>query len=155
MTHDLTPSACEVWLLVGLPRSGKSTWALAHHRETGAPIVSADALRLTLAGQTEHLIPEIETPVREVALVMTEALFRAGAERVIVESDALTRADRDVWRRELWTRRIVEFTADAETCKARARKQEDSAWLVDVIDRHNRTREALSDKESADVVQRV
>ncbi len=40
-----------IYMLIGLPRSGKSTWAKRHQESEGTPIVSADNLRYLVYGQ--------------------------------------------------------------------------------------------------------
>ena len=59
-------------LTVGLPRSGKSTWAA----QTGWPIVNRDAIRLALHGQA--YIQDAEDMVTAIETYMVKALFGAG-----------------------------------------------------------------------------
>ena len=77
---DLGTSESKVLILtVGLPRSGKSTWA----RSQAYPIVCPDEIRTALHGH--RFIPEAEPFVRAVAKVMVRALFGAGHQCVIFD----------------------------------------------------------------------
>ena len=78
-------------LTVGLPRSGKSTWA----KEQGFPIVNPDAIRLSLHGQ--RFQPEAEGFVWAIAYLMADALFKAGHDTVIVDATNITKKRRQSW----------------------------------------------------------
>lgn len=72
---------------VGLPRSGKSTWA----KQQGAPVVNPDAIRLALHGQA--FLQEAEPLVWVMAKYMVEALFLAGHSTVILMLPILQKLD--------------------------------------------------------------
>ena len=115
---------------VGLPRSGKSTWA----RELGVPIVCPDAIRYALTGK--RWFAPIEHQVWATARTMARALFFAGHKVVVLDATNWTRKSRDNFRPTPdcdWTREFVWFHASAELCKARARITYPD--LVEVIDR--------------------
>ncbi len=76
---------------IGLPRSGKTTWA----REQGHPIVSPDAIRLALHG--EPFIGLAELFVWAIAKCMVRALFEAGHETVILDATNVTEKRRFEW----------------------------------------------------------
>ena len=78
-------------LTVGLPRSGKSTWA----RTTGHPIVCPDSIRLALHGQA--YIQTAEPFVWVIARAMVRSLFISGHETVILDATNLKRAHRLMW----------------------------------------------------------
>lgn len=101
-------------MTVGLPRSGKSTWA----RSTGFPIVSPDAIRLSIHGQS-HL-PQAEPMVWTVAKYMTRALFLAGHSHVVLDSTMSRRNSRSVWLSRDWETKVKIFDTDLEVCKMRA-----------------------------------
>ena len=87
-------------LTVGLPQSGKSTWA----RESGYPIVERDAIRKTIApvgflGNPHRYYGE-ENRVTEIQQIMVESLFNAGCETVVVSDCHLKKKYRDTWK--LW-----------------------------------------------------
>jgi len=113
---------------VGLPRSGKSTWA----REQGHPIVNPDAIRLALYG--EAFKPEGERMVWTIAEYMVKSLFGAGHDFVILDATNTTETRRDEWRSPQWVTKFKVFRTDAETCKQRAVLQGQD-YLLAVIDR--------------------
>lgn len=100
-------------LTVGLPRSGKSTWA----KQQGLPIVNLDAIRLALHGQA--FVPDAEDMVWTMGRYMVKSLFLAGHDKVIVDATNGTRARRDKWVGD-WMRAFVKFDTDMETCLSRA-----------------------------------
>ena len=73
-----------VVLLVGLPRSGKSTWA----KKQGLPIINPDSIRLALHGQ--RFIGLAEPFVWAICYLMIRALLLAGHEGVIVDATNVT-----------------------------------------------------------------
>ena len=81
-------------LLVGLPRSGKSTYAREQIAK-GAVIVNPDSIRLAIHGQL--FVAEAEDYVWAVAKTMVRALFKAGHQHVIVDATNTTRRRRDFW----------------------------------------------------------
>lgn len=104
---------------VGLPRSGKSTWA----RSTGFPIVSPDAIRLSLHGKPFR--PEAENLVWAMAYHMTDALFYAGHEKVILDATNITEKRRTPWRDRYGEVQIHIIPTSPEVCIERARAQGD------------------------------
>lgn len=101
-------------LTVGLPQSGKSTWAKAQ----GHPIVNPDSIRLGLHGKP--FIGEAEPFVWAIAKVMVRALFLAGHETVIVDATNTTRKRRDDWKSKDWAREFEIVLESPEVCKQRA-----------------------------------
>ena len=79
-------------LTVGLPRSGKSSWA----RCQGYPVVNPDSIRLRLHGQV--FAPQAEPFVWAVAHLMVESLFEAGHSTVILDATNISRRRRRGWR---------------------------------------------------------
>ena len=119
---------------VGLPHSGKSTWA----RQQGFPIVNPDSIRLAMHGQV--FAEKAEPWVWAFAYAMAEALFLSGHDTVIV--DATNTTDK---RRKPWLERFQKpdkgfevefkiFETPPDECKRRAwtDKRND---LIPVIDR--------------------
>jgi predicted kinase len=76
---------------VGLPRSGKTTWA----RTTGWPIVNPDSIRLALHGQ--RFYGPAEPFVWAMAYAMVEALRLAGHERIVVDATNVSAKRRAEW----------------------------------------------------------
>lgn len=66
--------------LIGLPKSGKTTWAL----EQGHPIVNRDAIRLAMHGQ--RYIQKAEDIVTVFETNMAAALIIAGHEVVVIDA---------------------------------------------------------------------
>lgn len=91
-------------LMVGLPRSGKSTRARVLSQTYNAPIVNPDAIRRVICGIDYR--QKAEPLVWGVAKTMVMSLFEAGHEMVIVDACNNTRRRRDEWRSGHW---ILEF----------------------------------------------
>ena len=115
-------------LTVGLPRSGKSTWA----RMTDYPIVNPDSIRLSLHGQA--FFGPAEPMVWAIAHVMVEALFKAGHRTVVLDAANVTKRRRAEWRSKEWNCDYVCFKTDKETCIERARASE-HLDLIPIIER--------------------
>lgn len=115
-------------LMVGLPRSGKSTWA----KRQGFPIVNRDAIRLALHGQT--YIQEAESIITPIEEYMVKALFLAGHETVIVDATHTTENRRQRWVKLGYNVRLKIMDTEMWTCMQRAKdnKRED---LIPVIER--------------------
>lgn len=103
-----------LYLTVGLPRSGKSTWA----RQQGVPIVNPDSIRLALHGQAFH--ESAEPMVWAIADMMVKSLFLAGHFQVILDATNVTKARRDKWKSNNWKCRYVVFDTPREKCIQRA-----------------------------------
>ncbi|HDZ16650.1 hypothetical protein LCGC14_0666490 [marine sediment metagenome] len=86
----------ELILTIGLPRSGKTTWA----RTQGFPIVNPDSIRLAFHG--EFFIPAAEPMVWCIAKYMVKALFLAGHNKIIVDATNTTKERRDFWKSDYW-----------------------------------------------------
>ena len=105
-------------LLVGLPQSGKSTWA----RKQGLPIVNPDSIRMALHGRP--FIREAEPMVWAIAKFMVRALFLAGHPTVIVDATNTTKKRRDEWLSENWrcVFKVVGGPEDKDVCIERAKR---------------------------------
>lgn len=127
-------------LMVGLPRSGKSTKAL----EMCHPIVCPDAIRLAIHGH--EYIQKTEPLVWAIAHTMVEALFEAGHEAVILDACNNTKKRRDEWRSKSYRRVFVTVDTDAKTCTERA-KADDRDELVPIIERMASQHEPVRESE--------
>lgn len=115
-------------MMVGLPRSGKSSKA----KELGFPIVCPDAIRLAVHGTLWR--PEAEPLIWGIAKTMVNALFLAGHSEVIIDACNHTMQRRRFWESPDYFIKYHIVDVDPETCIARARAsfQEN---LIPVINR--------------------
>lgn len=127
-------------LTVGLPRSGKSTWA----RSTELPMVNPDSIRLALHGKAFDSAYEDE--VWRLARLMVKSLFIAGHSYVILDATNLTEQRRREWDSELWDTGYVEFHTPVEVCTQRAITS-NTPYLIPVINRMAAQREPLTEDE--------
>ena len=116
----------DLYVMVGLPRSGKST----HARSLGMPIVSKDSIRLALHGK--RFLTEAEPWVKVIAKTMVKALFASGHEQVVVDECNITRKHREEWMSDDWDTTFVEMDTVAEECLSRAADESDHE-IIDVI----------------------
>lgn len=113
---------------VGLPRSGKSSWA----RTMKLPIVNPDSIRLAIHGRRFYL--RAEGLVWATVEVMVRALFLAGHQDVILDATNVSRKRRDRWRSEDWATEFKVIATDPVTCIGRAVAEKD--WdIIPVIER--------------------
>lgn len=129
-------------LLIGLPRSGKSTYARGH----GAPIVNPDSIRLAIHGHA--FIGQSEILVWPIAMLMVRALFEAGHCEVILDATNTTKERRKFWKSKSWQVECKEFLTQADVCIARA-GESGRFDLVPVIERMAATFEPLEAGEFA------
>ncbi len=117
-------------LTVGLPRSGKSTWA----KEQSLPIVNPDSIRLALHGH--NFISEAEGFVWETAYLMAKSLFIAGHDSVIIDATNITERSRNTWKYKFPNCEIIHkyFKTEKEICIERA-KLGGKEYLIPVIER--------------------
>lgn len=110
-------------LTVGLPRSGKTTWAL----KQGVPVVSRDGIRKALYDKV--YISEAEEMVAAIEKYMVKALFLAGHDTVIIDNTHLRKKYRDRWicsrySQIQWKIELEEFKVDVNICVQRAIKDQ-------------------------------
>ena len=115
-------------LTVGLPMSGKTTWA----RSTGHPIVNPDSIRLAIHGQ--RFYGPCEPFVWAVAYTMVNALFKAGHQTVIVDATNNTAKRRAEWFNRFGNVKLKFFHTLPEVCAERARQTGD-AEIIPIIER--------------------
>jgi predicted kinase len=133
-------------MMVGLPRSGKSTWA----QSQGYPIVCPDAIRLAKTGL--RWFGPIEHEVWATARTMIRALFLAGHKVVILDATGLKRKNRDDFKCSqdvIWTRYIQIIDTDVEICKDRAEKTYPE--LIKIIDWFNEHKDLVDVDEDIKV----
>jgi predicted kinase len=144
---------------IGLPRSGKSTWARKQLRsKRGVAVVSPDEVRKALHGQA--YVQVAEERVWATVELMVKALFRAGHKLVILDWTFNTKKRRLPWRGfQPWDTsepgvltEFVYFPASAGACVAQALKDE-RRDLVEVIERMAEQHEPPDVTETYEVVQ--
>lgn len=112
-----------LWMTVGLPRSGKSTFV----QRTGLPIVNPDSIRLALTGQRYY--GPAEPIVWATAKLMTRALFLAGHNDVILDATNTTQQRRAEWKADLWVRSFLIVSTSPAVCLERAESAKDEVIL--------------------------
>lgn len=141
VVQDWTPHPGELhnkkdiilFVTVGLPRSGKSTWA----KTMNLPVVNRDAIRLAIHGQA--FLQEAESIVTAHEDVMARSLAIQGLSMVI-DATNLTIHFRNKWR--LFAKqynmqiKFVCFTTTKEECLNRAEKS-NALYLYPIIEKMN------------------
>ena len=118
-----------VILTIGLPRSGKSTWAKNHT----FPIVNRDSIRLALYNQP--YIQEMEEFVSYFETKMADSLIIAGNKTIIIDATHMKQKYIDKWKNQDHVKLILKyFYVHPDTCKQRA-IDSDTEYLIPVIDR--------------------
>lgn len=112
---------------VGLPRSGKSTWA----KKQNCPIVNPDSVRLALHGQKYR--KESEPMVWAITKLMVRALFLAGHDNVVLDATCVTKDQRDQWICDEWNVFFHHITTSKEECIARAKSESDDE-IIPIIE---------------------
>lgn len=118
-------------LMVGLPRSGKSTRA----RQLGHPIVCPDSIRLAVHGRP--FLGAAEPWIWLVARTMVKSLFLSGHGTVILDACSHTRERRDEWESKDWKTVFEVVDTPIGECIARA-VELGQPELVSVIQRMER-----------------
>ena len=132
---------------VGLPRSGKSTWAEKMREERGWPTVNPDAVRYALHGQ--RYAAEAEPMVWVMVTVMIRALFGAGHKVVVLDATGNTRKRRDATTSKNWVSYYKVIDTPKDVCLDRARNLKNGAdeVIIPVIERMAEQHEPLEDDE--------
>jgi predicted kinase len=137
-------------LTVGLPQSGKSTWAREYTAShVGVAHVDVDAVRMAFYGK--QFIRKAEPWIWPLVRVMVEALFRSNHSTVIVNTTASAKVDRDWWKDSMWEVKFKRVDASLDVCLARAEHAESLGMafpgLCDLVYRKNATFEELDTEE--------
>ncbi len=111
-----------LFVLVGLPGSGKSTWL----EQNGKPAISSDALRAQLTGDAANQSQNrlVFANLRQ----QVQARLEAGCVETWIDSTALTPRERRVWIRLAEMQgcpvEAVFFDTPVEVCRARNESRE-------------------------------
>ena len=111
---------------VGLPLSGKTTWA----RDQGFPIVNPDSVRLAIHGL--RFEPLTEPLVWAITKIMVRALFTAGHDKVIVDACNTSRKRRDNWQSNDWDTQFVVIDTPRRGCIHRAQEKNDEEIIPSI-----------------------
>jgi predicted kinase len=125
-------------MMVGLPRSGKGTFARKLSKEIGAPIVDPDCFRLSIHGDPFH--HQTEPLVWAIVKHAVEALFLAGHDVVILDCVNHTRFRRNQWKSKNWTCQYHFIDTPIDVCIERA-KATGQEYLVPIIQRMHKEAE--------------
>ena len=112
---------------VGLPRSGKTTWAKEQAKK-GIPVISLDDVRLTTHGK--RFLKEAEPLVWKKAKQMIDALFMSGSDTVILDECNVTAYERAYWASPSWKVKYKYFKTTKEECIQRAERLEDPEIII-------------------------
>ncbi len=128
-------------MMVGLPRSGKSTLAIS----LGYPIVEPDAIRKSLGCYPFN--PSMEKLVWCTADLMVKSLFNAGHTDVILDAVNHTKNRRSIWESQDWCIRLHEVKTSKDTCVERAISTKQD-YLIPIIERMSSSFEWVMEEDS-------
>jgi len=123
-------------LLVGLPRSGKSTWCKTFKEENpNAVIVNIDSIRISLHGK--RFEPLAEDFVWATAKVMVRALFMAGNSLLVLDATNTTKKSRSRWVNDDWETHYKIFDTPVHVCMMRAMRTGQKDLLIVITNMHD------------------
>jgi len=139
-----------LYITVGLPYSGKSSWAYRYSLEHNVPIVCPDNIRLSLHGMRYSALAE--DFVWAIAKVMTRSLFYSGHSIVILDATNTSKKRRDFWYDEMWKSIFILFGVDGKECIRRAKENNDTA-IIPIIQRQAENFEPIENDEGDNIIE--
>jgi len=116
-------------MTMGLPRPGKSTWAMKQR----FPVVNPDSIRLAIHGKA--FISSAEKFVWATVHTMVDALFIAGHRTVILDATNTTKARRADWMQpKKWDTEIAVFLTSKAICVDRAHESGRDDLIPIIVD---------------------
>lgn len=146
-----------LWILVGLPGSGKSYWA--QKNKGNAVYISRDAIRFSMLGNDEEYF-KYEGKVYSIFLKQIQGSLNRG-EDVIADATHLNWASRNKLIEHLYLENVnvncVVFKTDLETCLERNAMREGRACVPETVIRNMRKSftHPLSDPYNYHVIKNV
>lgn len=148
-------------LTVGLPRSGKTTWAKEYARSLGfedisCAIVNPDSIRRAFYNWTSQYIPTYEDEVWRNAIVQVRSHFFYGTPVVILDATSLTQSARARWdfssEWNTFYKPIGGFSSEEVETYVQRAKTDGNFQLALAIRRMVYTAEAFSEREQENVL---
>jgi predicted kinase len=131
--YNINPENNCLIVLVGLPRSGKSTFRKSLTTQFGWPTICPDDFRYLIHGAAFK--PEFEKKVWETVHLTIKELFLTGSKNVILDATNISLSDRNQFKNpELYLRRIYYFTTPKNICIQRA-KDTNQEYLMPIIEK--------------------
>lgn len=103
--------------MVGLPRSGKSTFARKLSKKEGIPLICPDEIRLALGFRFNADLENLVWLITKMAII---ALFGAGHEKVILDATNISKGSQTKWVDERWVNEYIIVDTPLEICLKRA-----------------------------------
>lgn len=142
-----------VYVLVGIPRCGKTTWTQAN--KAGKVVVNADTIRNLVYGQ--RYWQEGEPLMWSIRGIVLRMLMSQGQDIIIDETNTTIKRRSDIltMAKEMgYKATAVVFTTTKETCMLRAVKAADDA-IIPVISRMVEQYQAVEEDEGFDEIIQV
>jgi len=128
---------------VGLPYSGKETWA----KKQGLPVIDLEVVKgqLSQTPSNSNQRSKKETEVLTYTKQLIQSLFVSGNPVVILLAENLSQKDRDFWLDEAWDTRYKEFkTTEQQALRAAQSKGVISKATIEQIKKKAKAYEPLA-----------
>jgi len=132
---------------VGLPMSGKTTWAKGMSKEEGYPVIDP-YLMYKYVFPNKHVTEE---SMGIFALTLIGALFLSGHKTIVLDACNIIKETRKRWLSSLWNTEFVLIDQSMDVCMARARADKNDV-VIPIIEDMSLRFEMLEESESFRVV---